>query len=236
MHDDFSCLIPFHRGFVPPREEVPKPPAVVWEKSLPTNEFFSILIDEGKFRIGKKTLDKIGTFRVYLSEGDAIGESQARLLEKLRSASKCVAEMSPDGLKVYFNCWAQVFTYLRTTVKNFIIDRKRKHTKDIELKCDDYESLCELLTPVRSASDKIKLLDHACWVKAIENDVSKLHQEVLLLQLKGFRNARIARLLKISPAKLGRIDKELISCFKRMFSSPEDLLEAMDPDCVFIQN
>lgn len=233
MHDDSSSPTVFDEGSqqvvtVIVRQKVAAElPAKVWAKSLPTNEFFSILLDEANVRIGQRNLNKIGKFRVYLDTGDAIGESKAKLLDRLERPIEGVAEMSADRSTIHFNCWDRVFAYLRTIAKHLIISTQRKHTTEIELKCDDYESLCELLTPVESVNQKIKILDHSCWIKAIESDVSKLHQDVLLLQLKGLRRAKIVRLLGITPAKLKRIKREIISCFRRKFTSPIDLLEAM---------
>ena len=205
--------------------------AVVWEKSLPTNEFFSILLDEAESKIGRRILGKIGKFRSYFDEDDVISESMRKLLRRLCHPIDGVAEMSADGSTIYFNCWKRVFCYLRTIVKFCIIDMKRtrgaEEEKKEESQSKDNDTVSNVVAPVPTVVQQIKTQSPCRWIRAIENEASIPQRRVLLLQLKGLGDRQIAELLRTTHAKVRRNRINMISSFRQKFASPKDLLESL---------
>jgi DNA-directed RNA polymerase specialized sigma24 family protein len=217
MCDDLSSLIPSDGG---------TKPTAVWEKSLPKNEFFSILLDEVYKRLGHKILNKTRDFHCYFDEDDVINESMRKLLRRLRRPINGVAELSADGSTIYFNDFKRVFGYLKKKfIERAIMDMIRKRTKDKENHHGDNDTLNEIVVPAPKVVREIKRQAPDRWIAAIKDDLDISHQRILLLRLDGHPDREIASRLGISHMKARRCRNEVISCFKQKFSSPKDLLE-----------
>ena len=239
MCDDLSSLIPSDGG---------TKPTAVWEKSLPTNEFFSILLDEAHRRIGHRILDTIGKFRHYFDEDDVISRSFQQIWSRLSSPIDGVAELSADGSTIYFNDFKRVFGYLRTVASRCIIDMKRtqgaeededekkKKKAKKKFKFDSSDTLSEIVAPVPTVVRQIKRQAPDRWVAAIKDDLDISHQRILLLRLDGHPDREIASRLGISHMKARRCRNDVVECFQRKFASPKDLLDVMDPKSLFYQN
>lgn len=207
-------------------EEAVHLPAVVWEKCLPTNEFFSILLDEVESKIGRRILGKIGKFRSYFDEDDVINESMRKLLRRLRRPIDGVAELSEDRFTVYFNCSKRVFGYLRRIVKFCIIDMKRR-LREIASYQDAKKRLSDVVAPVPTVVQQIKTQAPNRWVRAIRTEADIRQRKVTLLRLKDYSDRQIAEMLRTSHAQVRRCRIEMVGSFRRMFDSPDELLEAM---------
>ena len=228
MCDDLSSLMPSDGG---------TKPTVVWKKSLPTNEFFSILLDAAHRRLGHKIFKKIEDFNCYFDQDDVISESMRRILRRLRRPITGVAELSADGSTIYFNDFKRVFGYLKKrTIERTIIDMIRKRTKDKKTCQGDSDTLNEIVALVPTVVQQLKKQAPDRWIAAIKDDLDISHQRVLLLRLDGHPDREIASWLGISHMKARRCRNEVISCFKQKFSSPKDLLETMCPESLFNQN
>lgn len=216
-------------SFLMPSDDGTKPTAV-WENSLPTNEFFTILLDEASPRIGHKILDKIGSFRRYFDEDDVISESMQNFWSRLSRPIDGVAELSADGSTIYFNDFKRVFGYLRTTVSRGIISMKRETRRQIKRYHAVNPPLVDSVAPVPSVVQHIKTQTPDSFISLIKDDLGIRHQRVLLLRLDGQSDCKIASVLGINPTKARRCRNEVIDCFRNKFTSPKDLLETMCPE------
>ena len=228
MCDDLSSLKPSDDG---------TKPTAVWKKSLPTNEFFSILLDEVYKRLGHKILNKTRDFHCYFDENDVINESMRKMLRRLRRPIDGVAELSADGSTMYFNDFKRVFGYLKKkTIERTIIDMIRKRTKDKKKRQGDNDTTKEIVAPSPIVVGQIKRQTPDRWFAAIKDDLDISHQRVLLLRLEGHPDHEIASWLGISHMKARRHRNDVVECFQRKFTSPKDLLDVMDPKSLFNQN